>query len=159
MKYPSHAERFTGVPAYFKHVEMCAKLIMDRMGTKPSDYDYAVFHQPNGKFPVTVSKSLGFSEEQIRPGLWTPKIGNTYSSSMMIGLAGILDVAKTDDKILGISYGSGAGSDGFHIEVTDEIEGYDRSKAPSVEYEASLGKFIDYSTYLKFREKIKMEGE
>jgi hydroxymethylglutaryl-CoA synthase len=159
MKYPSHAERFTGVPAYFKHVEMCAKKVMTHMGTGPSDYTYAVFHQPNGKFPITVAKTLGFSQEQVKAGLWTPKIGNTYSSSMMIGLAGILDTARTGDRILAVSYGSGAGSDGFHIEVTDSIESYDRSAAPSVEYEASLGKFIDYAMYIKFREKIKMEGE
>lgn len=159
MKYPSHAERFTGVPAYFKHVEMCAKKVMARMGTMPSDYSYAVFHQPNGKFPVTVAKTLGFTNDQIKAGLWTPKIGNTYSSSMMIGLAGIMDKAKADDKVLAVSYGSGAGSDGFHIEITDEIDSYDRSLAPSVEYEASLGRSLNYAMYVKYREKIKMEGE
>jgi len=159
MKYPSHAERFTGIPAYFKHVEMCAIETMDAMGMRPSDYNYAVFHQPNGKFPVNVAKKLGFTNEQIAPGLWTPLIGNTYSSSMMIGLAGILDVARPGDKVLAVSYGSGAGSDGFHIEVTDLISTYDRSKAPTVAQEESLGKFLDYSVYIKFREKIKLEGE
>ena len=159
MKYPSHAERFTGVPAYFKHVEMCATRVMENMGTKPGDYDYAVFHQPNGKFPVSVAKKLGFSDDKVVAGLWTPKIGNTYSASMMMGLAGILDVAKPGDMILGVSYGSGAGSDGFHIEVTDAITNFDRSASPSVEHEAGLGKEIDYATYLKFRKKIKLEGE
>ncbi len=159
MMYPSHAERFTGVPAYFKHVEMGARQIMERMGTKASDYDYAVFHQPNGKFPLKISKSLGFEKEQIMPGLWTPRIGNTYSASMMMGLAGILDIARPGDKILAVSYGSGAGSDGFHLEVTDLISEYPRGKAPLVSEAAANCIEIDYATYSKFRRKLKMEGE
>jgi len=55
-KYPSHGGRFTGEPAYFKHVLTGAKKMMERMGTKPEDYDYAIFHQPNGKFPTRAAK-------------------------------------------------------------------------------------------------------
>jgi len=158
MKYPSHAERFTGKPAYFKHVQCSAENMMNSMEMEPSDYDYATFHQPNGKFPLSIAK-LGFTKEQIQPGLWTPTIGNTYSASMMMGLAGILDISKPGDKILAVSYGSGAGSDAFHVTVTDEIDDYKKDKAPTVEKEAGLGIHIDYSVYVKFREKIKMEGE
>lgn len=159
MMYPSHAERFTGKPAYFKHVQKCSEMIMKEMGASPDDYDYATFHQPNGKFPINIARKLGFTMEQIKPGLWTPVIGNTYSGSMMMGLAGILDIAKPGDKILAISYGSGAGSDGFHLTVTDNITKYTLDAAPTVENEASGGTIIDYALYVKFREKIKMEGE
>ena len=159
MKYPSHGERFTGVPAYFKHVKNCTMNVMKDMGTEASDYDYATFHQPNGKFPIKIARSMGFSMEQIEPGLWTPKIGNTYSASMMIGLAGILDIAKPGDRILAVSYGSGAGSDGFHIEVTDQMETFDKGAAPLLSEVVEKGKIIDYATYIKYREKIKLEGE
>lgn len=158
-KYPSHGERFTGKPAYFKHVTKAAKNIMERMNMAPSDYTYAVFHQPNGKFPITVGKKLGFSIEQIQQGLLTPIIGNTYSASMMVGLANILDVAKPGERVLAVSYGSGAGSDGFHIEITDEIKNFMIEKAPTVKDEISKTIHIDYATYVKYREKIKMEGE
>src|SRR5512136_1632192 len=56
MHYPRHAGRFTGEPAYFKHVKGAATAIMKLSGTKPADFDFAVFHQPNGKFPTQVSK-------------------------------------------------------------------------------------------------------
>jgi len=159
MKYPSHAERFTGKPAYFKHVMECAKRLMENTQTSPSDYDHVIFHQPNGKFPLAVAKRLGFNKEQVQTGLMTPIIGNTYSASMMIGLAAVFDIARPGDNILAVSYGSGAGSDAFKITVTDVIESYEKGRAPLVRDIVNEGSFIDYSTYLKFREKIKMEGE
>jgi hydroxymethylglutaryl-CoA synthase len=94
MSYPEHGGRFTGEPAYFKHVTSAAQGLMERLGTKPTDYDYAVFHQPNGKFPVRVATKLGFSKKQIEPGLVVPMIGNTYSGSCMIGLAAALQVLE-----------------------------------------------------------------
>ncbi len=159
MKYPSHAERFTGKPAYFRHVQKAAEKVMNRMGMEPKDYDHATFHQPNGKFPLNIARKLGFTKDQISAGLWTPEIGNTYSGSMMIGLAGILDIARPGEKILAVSYGSGAGSDAFNLTVTDNILSFDLGRSITVKEEAKIGRYIDYSVYLKFREKIKMEGE
>jgi hydroxymethylglutaryl-CoA synthase len=159
MKYPSHGERFTGKPAYFKHIVSCGQDLMSSAETKPEDYDYAIFHQPNGKFPITVAKMLGFSFDQIETGLLTPYIGNTYSGSSMVGLAAVLDNAKPGDKIIMVSYGSGAGSDGFDITVTDDINDFNRSEEFTLEHILKSSEFIDYATYVKFREKLKLEGE
>src|SRR2546422_3450066 len=93
-RYPSHGGRFTGEPAYFKHVVNCAQLLFKRAGTNAEDYDYAVFHQPNGKFPVRAAKQLGFKEPQIDTGLCVRDIGNTYSGAIMVGLCAILDEAE-----------------------------------------------------------------
>ncbi len=152
-EFPSHAGRFTGEPAYFKHVMGAAQGIMERTKTKPPDFDYAVFHQPNGKFPTKASKMLGFKPEQIEQGLTTPHIGNTYSGSMMIGLASILDKAKPGQKILAVSYGSGAGSDAFVLEATKNID-KKRPKKTVLEMFKEK-KHIDYGTYVKFRRKLK----
>jgi hydroxymethylglutaryl-CoA synthase len=154
--YPRHGERFTGEPGYFKHVIAAAKAMMERMGTKNSDYDYAVFHQPNGKFPTRAAKILGFTEEQYKTGLMTPYIGNTYSGSTMIGLSAILDEAKPGDRILAVSFGSGAGSDAFDITVTENMKNYRRENAPTVRKMIEKVKFIDYALYSKFRKIIVM---
>lgn len=157
-KYPSHGGRFTGEPAYFKHVMTAAKKIMELENTTPQDYQYAVFHQPNGKFPTRVAKILGFNEEQVKDGLLTPYIGNTYSGSMMTGLSAILDKSKSGDRILAVAFGSGAGSDAFDITVEDGIYTLKRENAPGVMDQINNPIWLDYSTYVKYRGKIIMRG-
>ncbi len=155
--YPQHGGRFSGEPGYFKHVESAAKMMMERRGTRPSDYDYAVFHQPNAKFPQKAAKTLGFTSEQIKPGLLVPRLGNTYSGAVPLGLAAVLDIAKPGDRIFVTSYGSGAGSDSFDITVTEAIlDKIDRSKAPSVESMLEKEKYLDYAVYARHKGKIRV---
>src|SRR5574342_354782 len=120
-KYPEHGQRFTGEPAYFRHITTAAERLMEMKGTTPKDYRYAVFHQPNVKFPQRAAKMLGFGDEQIKAGLLVGVIGNTYAGSAMIGLTAVLDEARPGDRILLVSFGSGAGSDAFALRVTDLI--------------------------------------
>lgn len=155
-KYPSHGERFTGQPAYFRHVSACSESLMDKAGTKPGDYTYCVFHQPNGKFPVNAAKGLGFEADQWKAGLLAPRIGNTYSGAVLLGLANILDEADPGDRIFMCAYGSGAGSDAFDITVTKHIKDYDRETL--LEHRLADTVQIDYATYAKFRGKLVMEG-
>lgn len=153
-KYPAHGGRFTGAPAYFKHITNCANNLMQIAKTKPEDYDYAIFHQPNGKFPVTVAKRLGFTYEQIKQGLIVPYIGNTYSGSSLVGFASVLDVAKPGERVILVSYGSGAGSDGFDITITNKIEELPRENAPSVSKLIEDKEYIDYGTYTKITDLL-----
>lgn len=155
-KYPEHGQRFTGEPAYFKHVSEAARALLIATGTTPADYQYAVFHQPNTKFPQRVAGDLGFSKEQIAAGLLVPVIGNTYAGAAIIGLTAILDVAKPGDRILMVSFGSGAGSDAFQITVTDKIEER-RNKAPKTQDYIRRRTEIDYATYARFRGKLTMK--
>lgn len=148
--FPSHGQRFTGKPAYFYHIISAAKGLMEKLGTKPSDYDYAVFHQPNTKFPLNVGKMLGFTKEQLELGLLCRTIGNAYSGSAMLGLTHILDHAKPGDKIFMASYGSGAGSDAFSITVTDKIETL-QSYPYNSDYFLQRTKYIDYGTYARYK--------
>lgn len=154
--YPSHGDRFTGEPAYFQHVLSAAKALMDGLGAEPGDFDYAVFHQPNVKFPSRAAKMLGFTGEQIQTGLLVGTIGNTYSGSSLIGLSAILDIAKPGERILFVSYGSGAGSDAMALQVTDLIsERQDR--APHTQDYIARRTEIDYATYARYRNKLRIK--
>jgi len=124
--------------------------------TAPKDYRYAVFHQPNVKFPQRAAKMLGFNDEQIKTGLLVGVIGNTYAGSAMIGLTAVLDEAKPGDKILLVSFGSGAGSDAFALRVTDKIAERQGRAAKTKDYVARRTP-IDYATYARLRGKLVME--
>lgn len=155
-KYPEHGVRFTGEPAYFQHITSSSKTLMEELGTTAKDYNWAVFHQPNTKFPQRAAQMLGFTPEQIAPGLLVPVIGNTYSGASIIGLTAILDIAKPGDRILLASFGSGAGSDAFDITVTDKITERARLARTTQDYIARRTE-IDYATYARFRDKITMK--
>ncbi len=156
-KYPMHGGRFTGEPAYFKHIIKAAKALMDKMRLKPSDIDYFVPHQPNARFPLKAAKRLGFKNEQCLPALKVVNFGNLYSGSSPAGLAAVLDIAKPYEKILLVSYGSGAGSDAYLLTVTPKIvEKRKRTEKFNVKWQVQNPylKYIDYSTYRKFKEGI-----
>jgi hydroxymethylglutaryl-CoA synthase len=155
-KYPEHGERFTGEPAYFKHTSEAASALMQTLGTSPQDYRFAVFHQPNTKFPQRVARSLGFKPDQIEAGLLVPKVGNTYAGSSLVGLTAILDIASPGDRILLVSYGSGAGSDAFSLVTNDSIFER-RSRAINTQDYVGRRTEIDYATYTRFRGKLSMK--
>jgi len=155
-KYPEHGMRFTGEPAYFKHITEAATFMMEASGTTAKDYKWAVFHQPNTKFPQRVASQLGFSMEQIAPGLLVTNIGNTYAGAAVIGLTATLDIAQPADRILMVSFGSGAGSDAFDILVTDKITARQSLATKTQEYIARRTE-IDYATYARYRGKITMK--
>lgn len=155
-KYPEHGQRFTGEPGYFKHVTAACSTLMEQMGTKPSDYTYAVFHQPNSKFPQKAAKDLGFTDEQIKPGLLAPVIGNTYAGSCLIGLSAVLDNAQPGDRVLVTSFGSGAGSDCFDLLVSDKISTRQGLALRTQDYIARRSQ-IDYATYARYRGILEMK--
>jgi len=152
--YPMHGGRFTGDPAYNKHVRNAASKMMEKSNMKPSDFAYFVPHQPNPTFPVRIAKDLGFKEEQFLPAIQMPKFGNTYSGASLVGLAAILDIAKPNDQILVTSYGSGAGSDAYILRVTNQIIEKRARQKVNIKFlaENPFTEFVDYSTYRRLKQ-------
>lgn len=151
--YPVHGNRFTGEPAYFAHINAAGTQLLREIGAEPGDFKYIVLHQPNAKFPQVAAKALGFSAEQIAPGLLSPRIGNTYSAAALLGLCATLDVADAGDRILVISYGSGAGADGYALRVTERLAER-RDAAPRTARYLAREQQIDYATYARWRGKL-----
>jgi len=154
--YPRHGGRFTGEPAYFRHVLGAGTALLQKSKLSPKDFAHAVFHMPNGKFPQEAGKRLGFTKEQMEVGWVVPWMGNTYSGSSPTGLAAILDVAKPNELIFMVSFGSGAGSDGFVFRVTEKVKEV-QGRAPKVREMLDNDKiYLNYGQYAKFRKKIIM---
>ncbi len=152
-KYPEHGQRFTGEPAYFKHITGAAQTYMELAGAKPADFDYVVLHQPNLKFPQRAAKMCGFTDAQIKTGLLVGEIGNTYAGCALIGLSAVLDVAEPGNRILLVSFGSGAGSDAFGLRVTEQVRER-QGRAPKTRDYIARRKPIDYAIYARLREKL-----
>lgn len=151
--YPSHAERFSGDPGYFGHVIPAAEEMMATMDTSPQVYDHVIFHQPNPKFPTRALHELGFTPQQWQAGLLVSEIGNTYAGSALIGLTAVLDVAEPGQRVLMVSYGSGAGSDAFDLLITDRIVEA-RKRAPVTREYIDRRVVIDYAQYVRLRKKL-----
>jgi hydroxymethylglutaryl-CoA synthase len=155
MHYPSHGQRFTGEPAYFHHITSAGRELMNELGYAAKDFAHVVFHQPNTKFPERAAKMLGFDKEQWTTGLLSPTVGNTYAGASLLGLTAILDVAEPGHKILCVSFGSGAGSDAFSIDVTETIA-TKQKLAPTTQDYVNRRTEIDYATYVRYRKKLQM---
>lgn len=153
VRFPSHGGRFTGEPAYFTHVLGAAKRLLEKTNMKSTDFDYCVFHMPNGKFPTEIARRLHFSEAQLAPSLTVEQIGNPYCASSLIGLSAVLDIAKPSKTIFLVSYGSGAGSDAFVLKTTDTIE-KKRNKEFSFLRLLENKQYISYVDYLRKEKKI-----
>lgn len=152
VRFPSHGGRFTGEPAYFTHVAQAAKLLLDKTKMTPADFDFCVFHMPNGKFPREIAKRIQFTDAQLAPSLTVDQIGNPYSASSLVGLSAVLDVARPNQTIFMVSYGSGAGSDAFVLKTTSNI--HKKKTKTSVSSLLHSSNYISYIDYLRKERKI-----
>lgn len=127
-----------------------AGTLMKRLGAKPEDFAYVALQQPDVRAPGAVAKKLGFSEDQLAGGLVAGDMGDLGAASVPMSLAATIDRAKQGDRIMAISYGSGAASDALSFRVVS-----DRKCAPSVSAEIARKEYIDYIQYLKLKGAIR----
>lgn len=127
----------------------CSSL-MRKLGAKPEEYAHVVIQQPDAKTPTSAAGKLGFNDTQMASGLVSANLGDLGAASTMVGLVAALDAAKVGDRIMVVSYGSGAGSDAVSLKVVSE-------KKPAPSFKEQLGKkeYIDYIQYVKLKGALK----
>lgn len=157
-KFPQHGGRFTGDPAYNRHIIGATTKLLQELELSIEDFDHIVFHMPNGKFPRQVAKKLGAKPEQLQNGFIVTQIGNTYSACSLLGLAAVLDKAKPHQKILLTSYGSGAGSDSFAWQVTPHITKW-RKANRNDPADLNLKEQLENKHYIQYGQYVKHTGK
>lgn len=145
-KFPAHVGRFTAEPGYLAHIQTITRLMLERLGMVAQDFTHVIFHQPNARFPVSIANKLGFTAEQVETGLLVKMVGNSYSASSLLGLSAVLDVAKTGERILLVSYGSGSGCDAFVFTPTSRLSQVQEKATTTLAY-AQRKTYISYTHY------------
>ena len=156
MPYPEHGGRFTGEPAYFKHVTTAAqKGSWNDWQQSPKTTITPYFTSPTANSRCVSQRCWDSPRSRSNRGLIVPMIGNTYSASSLIGLAATLDVARPGERIFMTSFGSGAGSDAFSVSVPDRIDDI-RFTAPTVSDYIGNAQYLDYAMYAKHKGKLRI---
>jgi len=126
-----------------------ASALMKRTGRKPEEYAHVVIQQPDARVPGSVASRMSFTEAQLASSIVSKSVGDLGAASTPVALASALDAAKIGDRIMVISYGSGAGSDALSFKVVSE-------KKATVSFQSDLDRkeYIDYVKYLKIRGAI-----
>jgi hydroxymethylglutaryl-CoA synthase len=120
--------------------------LMKKLGRKPEEYQHVVIQQPDARVPATVAARMQFTDQQLAGGLTSKILGDLGAASTAVSLAAVLDLAKPDDRILVISYGSGAGSDALSLRVVS-----DRKSTVRFQTQVDRKEYIDYVKYLKLK--------
>ncbi|MEM4276734.1 MAG: hydroxymethylglutaryl-CoA synthase [Thermoplasmata archaeon] len=126
-----------------------ATALLKKLNRKPEDYSHVVIQQPDARVPMTVGGRLQFTDAQVSSSLTSKFLGDLGAASTPVSFAAALEASKVGDKILVISYGSGAGSDAISFRVVSD-------RKPKAGYQAELERkeYIDYVKYLKLKKAI-----
>jgi len=127
----------------------CGALIK-KLGAKPEEYAHVVIQQPDAKTPGSVAGKMMFNDVQMASGLVSANMGDLGAASTTVGLAAALDAAKTGDRIMVVSYGSGAGSDAVSLKVVS-----DRKPVHGFKEQLEKKEYIDYIQYVKLKGAFK----
>jgi hydroxymethylglutaryl-CoA synthase len=123
--------------------------LMKKLNRKPEEYQHVVIQQPDAKVPLSVGGKMLFQEPQMTSSMTSKLVGDLGAASTPVSLAAALDAAKPEDKILVVSYGSGAGSDAMSFKVVS-----DRKATVKFQQEVDRREYIDYIKYLKLKGAI-----
>lgn len=123
--------------------------LLKKLNRKPEEYQHVVIQQPDARVPATIAARLSFTDAQLASSLVSKSLGDLGAASVPVALAAALDVAKVGDRIMVISYGSGAGSDALSFKVVG-----DRKAQVKVQAEIDRKEYIDYVKYLKLKGAI-----
>ncbi len=140
--------------AYQNSISGAVTKLMDELGLKSDDFNHAFIQGHDSREPTRVIPKLIDKKKIYTETLNV--LGDTGAASALIGMIGILSkVSKPNDRILCVSYGSGAGSEAFSILVKDKQ--VNDPETPDFEMYLNNKNYLDYSQYIKFRELIDLE--
>lgn len=126
-----------------------AQRLLRQLGRSIGDFAHVIVQQPDGRLPKSAAGRLGAKDPQLAAGFLVASTGDTGAASTLLGLAGALDATKPQERLLVVSYGSGAGSDALGLLVNGA-----NPPRPNVSEALEAREYIDYLHYLKLRDAL-----
>jgi len=126
--------------------------LLSKLRMMPKDVNYLAIHQSDIRSTYRVAKTCGFTNDQVTPGIVSSNIGDAGASTVLIGLAAILEKVKADERIIVVSYGSGAGSDAASFRIKQTVK--KRKNESTLRDYLINKKYIDFLSYLKIKKMI-----
>lgn len=123
-----------------------------KLGTTAKDYSYFCAGEFNPRLTRAFARRLGFTEAQIKTGSVYEQTGDTGTAAAFLSLAAVLEVADPEERILFLSYGSGAGADVLSFKVTQNIER--RRPEKSWREKIKEAREIDYMYYQRLKNNM-----
>ncbi len=142
--------RFTRDYGYKQHMEAAANGLLEKLEAGIEDFDHIVLQQPHAGMVKGITKALGATPDQLSHRNLFDFLGDLGAASAMIGLADILDNAETGQRILVLSYGSGA-SDAVSLHVTNVIKDNREHQKPVASYIENAMAVEDYVSFAKMK--------
>lgn len=115
------------------------------------DFKYLVIQQLDGRGPFDIGRTLGFTKEQIVPGIVVDRVGDCGAATPLISLARVLDQALPDERVAVVSYGFGAGSDVVTLRTSPSVSRVGRKRIVDALIQKRV--VIDYANYIKLERK------
>ena len=141
--------------AAYQSVSMqSAKGLMDSLSLGPEDVHYAAFQQFDVRSSMALGKQIGLGEEKIKPYMVFPFVGDVGAASCSLGLINLMDIAEPGERILTVSYGSGAESSAFSF-VKRKSTNAASGAPPALNDYLADKTYIGFSQYLKITDALK----
>jgi len=145
--------RFIDTEGYFPIMQEITSGLMKTRNMKPADFSRVILPAFDARQHKALADKLGFEASQVQDPLFA-RIGHTGTAATLIMLIAALEQARPGDRIFLANYGDGA--DAMVIRVTEAVTGVQTGRRLADRLEK--GRFIDYGTYLSWRDLIQLEA-
>ncbi len=136
-------ERWIRDMGYAKFIPEAIGGLLQKYGVKLSDFAKVIYPCNNAGARKDINKKLGIAP-QIEQNTLQAEVGDSGTAWPLVMLAQALETAKPGDKLLVVSYGSGA--DALFFEVTEEIQ----NKPKNIGVSGYLARKADLGSYTKY---------
>jgi uncharacterized OB-fold protein len=145
----SWEDRFVIEHGYIANMEKAVSELLRKKALSTSDIAKAVLYAPTARAQQGLARRLGLDAKTQLQDLLINDVGITGCAHVLLMLVAALEEAKTGDRILVASYGSGC--DAFLLRVTDEIEKVRGGRRGVKGHLSSRKPLPSYAKYLSYR--------